>query len=87
MGYLDVRDRLAKQRGAAAADDLRAKAGLPPLKPCGWPGCTRRVKPQHYACASHWYSLPVDLRNEFWRHPTEANGAALQDWIKRNHRT
>ncbi len=34
---------------------------------CHWPGCTEQVKPAVWGCRTHWYRLPIDLRNKVWR--------------------
>jgi hypothetical protein len=37
-----------------------------PTHTCHWPGCTRQVKPAMFMCGSHWFKLPLNLRNEVW---------------------
>ncbi len=34
---------------------------------CHWPGCARNVPPAMWGCKTHWYKLPVALRNKVWR--------------------
>ena len=34
---------------------------------CHWPGCSRNVPPAMWGCKTHWYKLPVALRNKVWR--------------------
>lgn len=65
---------------------------------CHWPGCTQQVPPARWGCRKHWYSLPIDLRNDIWkayRPGQERTGTpsreyvaaarAVQDWIAANH--
>lgn len=33
---------------------------------CHWPGCEKEVPPAKWGCASHWFTLPRDLRNRVW---------------------
>jgi hypothetical protein len=33
---------------------------------CHWPGCVRQVPPAMWGCASHWFRLPLALRNRIW---------------------
>lgn len=34
---------------------------------CHWPGCERQVPPAMWGCRTHWYRLPMTLRNRIWR--------------------
>lgn len=34
---------------------------------CHWPGCIREVPPRMWGCETHWFKLPMALRNEIWR--------------------
>lgn len=34
---------------------------------CHWPGCKRAVPPRVWGCKSHWFMLPVHLRNDILR--------------------
>lgn len=34
---------------------------------CPVPGCKKQVPYEQLACRSHWYALPLDLRNRVWR--------------------
>lgn len=65
---------------------------------CHWPGCDKQVPPALYACTTHWYKLPLALRNRIWRaykigqeitaEPTREYvdaSRAVQEWIKANH--
>ncbi len=37
-------------------------------RPCLWPGCRRPVsRKPFWGCASHWYTLPEELRTEISR--------------------
>jgi hypothetical protein len=33
---------------------------------CHWPGCTKQVPPAMWGCKSHWFVLPVSIRNKIW---------------------
>lgn len=33
---------------------------------CHWPGCTKEVPPAMWGCKTHWFKLPVSLRNQIW---------------------
>lgn len=33
---------------------------------CHWPGCPKQVPPALWGCASHWYTLPKELRDRVW---------------------
>jgi hypothetical protein len=33
---------------------------------CHWPGCTKQVPPAMWGCSTHWFKLPVALRNKVW---------------------
>ena len=61
---------------------------------CHWPGCDRAVPPAMWGCRTHWYRLPLDLRNRIWmtfrpgqeidKHPSEAYlkvAKEVQEWI------
>lgn len=61
---------------------------------CHWPDCEEEVKPAMWGCRSHWFTLPLRLRNKIWRafrpgqeetfHPSQAYIDAareVQDWI------
>lgn len=65
---------------------------------CHWPGCERQVPPAAWGCRSHWYSLPIDIRNAIWKafqpgqeisgRPNVAYveaARAAQNWIAANH--
>jgi hypothetical protein len=34
---------------------------------CPAPGCPHRVPFERFACKSHWFTIPRDLRNRLWR--------------------
>lgn len=34
---------------------------------CHWPGCRKQVPPAMWGCRTHWYRLPLTLRNRIWR--------------------
>lgn len=34
---------------------------------CHWPGCERKVPPAMWGCKTHWFKLPMRLRNRVWR--------------------
>ncbi len=48
------------------ADYVRA-APNPGGHTCHWPGCARNVPPAMWGCKTHWYKLPLALRNKVWR--------------------
>jgi hypothetical protein len=65
---------------------------------CHWPGCHKIVPPSLWGCATHWFKLPVKLRQRIWHHyvpgqeinknPTPAYievAKDVQDWIKANN--
>lgn len=33
---------------------------------CHWPDCTVAVPPKMWGCKTHWYKLPITLRNKIW---------------------
>lgn len=33
---------------------------------CHWPGCDKSVPPSMWGCGTHWYRLPLKLRNRIW---------------------
>lgn len=33
---------------------------------CPSPGCTARVPHGRFACRSHWFTIPKNLRDELW---------------------
>ena len=33
---------------------------------CHWPGCGKQVPPAVWGCKTHWFALPLDLRNRIW---------------------
>jgi hypothetical protein len=37
-----------------------------PLSPCPHPDCDRTIPRQTFACSTHWFSLPKELRNRIW---------------------
>ena len=34
---------------------------------CHHPTCTKPVPPKMLACRSHWFQLPLELRNAVWK--------------------
>lgn len=34
---------------------------------CHWPGCDKQIKPAFCMCPSHWYQVPINLRNRIWK--------------------
>lgn len=62
---------------------------------CHWPGCKLVVRPSMWGCKTHWYALPIELRNKIWfayrpgqeidKKPSAAYLAAakeVQEWIE-----
>jgi hypothetical protein len=62
---------------------------------CHWPGCTAMVPPAMWGCRAHWYLLPREIRQLFWRtyrpgqeidgRPSRAYivaARAAQEWIR-----
>ncbi len=37
------------------------------LRECPRAGCTKRISGDLFACSSHWYSLPPEIRDAIWR--------------------
>jgi len=33
---------------------------------CHWPGCKKQVPPAMWGCSTHWFKLPLALRNKIW---------------------
>lgn len=33
---------------------------------CHWPDCETQVPPAMWGCKTHWFTLPLRLRNEVW---------------------
>lgn len=33
---------------------------------CHWPGCNKQVPPAMWGCKTHWFKVPVGLRNQIW---------------------
>ena len=33
---------------------------------CHWPGCSAEVPPKMWGCKTHWFKLPLRLRQEVW---------------------
>lgn len=33
---------------------------------CHWPGCDKQVPPAMWGCKTHWFKLPIGLRNKIW---------------------
>lgn len=33
---------------------------------CHWPGCNKQVPPAMWGCKTHWFKLPLPLRNAIW---------------------
>lgn len=33
---------------------------------CGHPDCTAAISPRQFACTSHWFSLPKEMRNRMF---------------------
>lgn len=33
---------------------------------CHWPDCNKQVPPAMWGCKTHWFKLPLDLRNRVW---------------------
>lgn len=63
---------------------------------CHWPGCDKFVVPAVWGCKTHWYKLPLRLRNKIWaayrpgqedtKTPSRAYievAKEVQDWIER----
>ena len=40
---------------------------------CRWPGCKTEILPELWACATHWYMLPDDIRDRLWEVTDVAN--------------
>lgn len=64
---------------------------------CHWPGCDKQVPPAMWGCKTHWFKLPVSLRNEIWKtfRPGQEKDATpskeyliaarkVKDWIASN---
>lgn len=64
---------------------------------CHWPGCDKQVAPAMWGCKTHWFRLPLKLRNLIWRtfepgqevekSPSSGYLAAadqVQQWIREN---
>jgi hypothetical protein len=62
---------------------------------CHWPGCEKIVAPSMWGCHTHWFRIPLKLRNQIWaaykpgqeisKTPSEAYLAAareVQEWIR-----
>lgn len=62
---------------------------------CHWPGCPKQVPPAMWGCKTHWFRLPLGIRNAIWAayragqeidmKPSRAYldaAEAAQDWIK-----
>jgi hypothetical protein len=65
---------------------------------CHWPGCTKEVPPALWGCRTHWFMLPIRLRNKIWaayRPGQEENqnpsrryveaAREVREWIMENH--
>lgn len=98
MTYRDIKAATHRVTMQEKIDHVRRSANLEPLHTCHWPGCPKRVKPSVWGCRSHWYTLPIDLRNAIWKayRPGQevsktpsaqyvAAAKAVQDWIARNY--
>ncbi len=51
---------------------------------CNWPDCRRPVPRDMWGCGSHWFSLPLEIRQEIsmaWRLKP---GLASAEWLKAN---
>lgn len=33
---------------------------------CHWPGCNAQVPPAMWGCRTHWFKLPIALRDAIW---------------------
>lgn len=33
---------------------------------CHWPECETEVPPAMWGCKTHWYKLPISIRNKIW---------------------
>ena len=64
---------------------------------CHWPGCNKAVPPKMWGCSSHWFRIPLRLRNLIWatyrpgqeisKTPSAeylAVAREVQDWIEAN---
>lgn len=64
---------------------------------CHWPGCEKKVPPAMWGCKTHWFKLPIKLRNKIWlsympgqeirKNPSEEYlevADEVQEWIKSN---
>lgn len=45
----------------------RPRPPRPPKPQCRHPGCDRNATQAGYACRSHWFKLPQDLRTRLFR--------------------
>lgn len=34
---------------------------------CHWTGCNKQCPPAMWGCKTHWFKLPIALRNKVWR--------------------
>lgn len=51
---------------------------------CHWTGCTRQVPPAMWGCKTHWFMLPIALRNKVWaayRPGQEIDGTPSADYV------
>lgn len=107
MGFTDLDYTLVTEEQAAEAEE-RALAMLIEAERearkhphhCHWPGCTKEVPPKLFMCRSHWYALPIRLRNKVWAAYREGQeitktpspeyiqvAKEVQAWIQANHPT
>lgn len=50
---------------------------------CHWPGCEVQVPPAMWGCKTHWFRLPIRLRNMVWaayRPGQEVNGTPSEEY-------
>lgn len=91
---------MADMPTSAKADHVRAaiRNGRTSGHHCHGPGCIKQVPPATWGCRTHWYKLPLALRNKVWRayrpgqEDTKAPSRAyvevareVQAWIAANH--
>jgi hypothetical protein len=65
---------------------------------CHWPGCPEQVPAASWGCKTHWYKIPLALRNKVWHayRPGQEESKTpnrkyvevareVQAWIRENH--
>ena len=52
---------------------------------CHWLGCETQVPPTMWGCKSHWFKLPMRLRNKLWatfKPGQEVSGTPSKKYVK-----